>query len=384
MIGLGLDHALSAPFKAVLAVDTDWRKVTHLVLRELGAVDGANFGVVYVSDLHASQFNSILTLLGQVTGITHWVGTVGIGIIGPDREVFEEPGLAVMVGTLPDGTVKPLPTVAAKGAPGTPSLADLGWSTETLPLLGLVHADPRTPDLPDALAALADETGTFLVGGLGSSRDSYAQVPAGPADSPGLSGCLFRADLPVLTGLTQGCSPFGPMRTITAGQDNVILTLDDRPALDRVKQDIGPEMAANLRRLGGTLLVALPVEGADTIDYTVRNLIALDPASGAIAIGEHITPGQSMMLVRRDQQAATQDLERMLRTLSRRLKGQRPRGAVYISCLARGPNLFGPNSEEVRLIQDTLGDVPLVGFFANGEIASGRLYGYTGVLTLFL
>ena len=30
-----------------------------------------------------------------------------------------------------------------------------------------------------------------------------------------------------------------------------------------------------------------------------------------------------------------------------------------------------------------IGDVPLVGFFAGGEIANNRLYGYTGVLTVF-
>ena len=34
-------------------------------------------------------------------------------------------------------------------------------------------------------------------------------------------------------------------------------------------------------------------------------------------------------------------------------------------------------------IKDALGDVPLAGFFANGEICNNRLYGYTGVLTLF-
>jgi small ligand-binding sensory domain FIST len=61
-----------------------------------------------------------------------------------------------------------------------------------------------------------------------------------------------------------------------------------------------------------------------------------------------------------------------------------PRGAVYFSCLGRGASLFGENSEELRLIQDGLGDVPLVGFFCNGEISHNRLYGYTGVLTLFL
>ena len=52
--------------------------------------------------------------------------------------------------------------------------------------------------------------------------------------------------------------------------------------------------------------------------------------------------------------------------------------------MARGPNLFGDESEEVRQVQAALGDVPLVGFFANGEISHDRLYGYTGVLTVFL
>jgi small ligand-binding sensory domain FIST len=36
------------------------------------------------------------------------------------------------------------------------------------------------------------------------------------------------------------------------------------------------------------------------------------------------------------------------------------------------------------MIHETLGEFPLVGFFANGEIFNQRLYGYTGVLTLFL
>jgi small ligand-binding sensory domain FIST len=61
-----------------------------------------------------------------------------------------------------------------------------------------------------------------------------------------------------------------------------------------------------------------------------------------------------------------------------------PRGGVYVSCLARGPALFGDDSQELKTIRDALGDFPLVGFFANGEISHNRLYGYTGVLTLFL
>ena len=59
-------------------------------------------------------------------------------------------------------------------------------------------------------------------------------------------------------------------------------------------------------------------------------------------------------------------------------------GGLYYSCLGRGASLFGPNSEELKMIRDAVGDIPLVGFFCNGEISHNRLYGYTGVLTLFV
>jgi small ligand-binding sensory domain FIST len=45
--------------------------------------------------------------------------------------------------------------------------------------------------------------------------------------------------------------------------------------------------------------------------------------------------------------------------------------------------MFGEQGEELRLIQNQLGEVPLAGFFANGEIGGRSLYGYTGVLTVF-
>ena len=51
---------------------------------------------------------------------------------------------------------------------------------------------------------------------------------------------------------------------------------------------------------------------------------------------------------------------------------------------ARGPNQFGDDSDELKMITKELGEFPLVGFFANGEISNNRLYGYTGVLTVFL
>jgi len=104
--------------------------------------------------------------------------------------------------------------------------------------------------------------------------------------------------------------------------------------------------------------------------------------------GDQVTQGQVLAELDREPyelnvKAAEADLERMLADVSRRAGG-RARAGLYFSCIARGTNLFGSESEELKQVRNALGDIPLVGFFANGEISNDRLYGYTGVLALFL
>ena len=74
----------------------------------------------------------------------------------------------------------------------------------------------------------------------------------------------------------------------------------------------------------------------------------------------------------------------MLGDLKRRAGDKAIQGGLYFSCVARGVNQFGPHSVELGIIREVLGDFPLAGFFANGEISNDRLYGHTGVLALFL
>ena len=84
--------------------------------------------------------------------------------------------------------------------------------------------------------------------------------------------------------------------------------------------------------------------------------------------------------------AARQDLIRMTTELREEIEseGHTIRGGIYVSCVARGEALFGDAGLEMDLIKANLGEFPLVGFYANGEIARDTLYGYTGVLTLFI
>ena len=63
--------------------------------------------------------------------------------------------------------------------------------------------------------------------------------------------------------------------------------------------------------------------------------------------------------------------------------GSQAVGAIYISCAGRGGEHFGAPNAEMEILAHALGDIPVVGFFAGGEIARHHLYGYTGVLTVF-
>ncbi|MCW9025304.1 MAG: FIST C-terminal domain-containing protein [Gammaproteobacteria bacterium] len=109
----------------------------------------------------------------------------------------------------------------------------------------------------------------------------------------------------------------------------------------------------------------------------------MDPEHNMLVIGDHMNPGSPMIFCRRDGRTAIKDMHRMLDDLKQRMKTP-PRGGIYISCMGRGQHLFGEGSREMKMISEVLGDIPIVGFYANGEIAGQNLYGYTGILTLFM
>ncbi len=367
------------------------------IARELAAaLDGAppaagegrrRLGFLYATDALADDFGSILTYLRQTTGVESWVGSLGIGICAGGSEIFERPAAAALVAALPEGSFNVLPALTES----TSQIPDRAraWMKRASPPFGVVHGDPMNANVPTLIEGLSRtieeltlELPGFLVGGLTSSRGPLHQI-ADDVTGGGLSGVLFGPEVEVATGLSQGCSPVGPAHDITECVDNVIMELDGEPALEVFKDEIGELLARDLGRVAGYIHAAFPVVGSDTGDYLVRNLIGVDVERDWLAVAGPVENGERVMFVRRDPKSAEVDLVRMTEELKRRLPGP-PRGGLYFSCVARGPNMFGDEGRETALIRDALGDFPLVGFFGNGEISNNRLYGYTGVLALFL
>lgn len=410
------------------ATHPQWQMAAGLVLAQLRAqmalgdyAQAPTLGLLYITDHYAPWAQDILDHLGaELPEITDWSGTVGVGIASSNVEYFDEPALAVMLCELPSDQYRVFSGVA-------PLAVGEGMGFE--PHTALVHADSSTPDVAELIAEMASRTATgYLFGGLAASRTQSVQFAvggngnikghgaAGGVFRGGLSGVAFGEGIALVSRVTQGCQPVAAQRMITAAEGNVITALDGEPALDVLLRDTGisldePKTAMSALR---ATLVGLTEAGGDAVgrtgnfgaDVVVRHIIGLDPARRGVAVADHVAAGMRMAFCRRNPQAARADLMRICAEIREELEPEemplpvatalaeheaqsapspqrRIAGAIYVSCAGRGGPHFGGPSAELQIVRRALGDVPLVGFFAGGEIARHHLYGYTGVLTVF-
>ncbi|MGI9426485.1 MAG: FIST signal transduction protein [Hyphomicrobiaceae bacterium] len=345
-------------------------------ISQLGDVTAHNLGFVYVTDPISDRLGNIVTGLRRGTGIQDWVGTVGIGICGGGTDYFARPAMSVLTCSFADDAYRIFSTIRS------PSEIAFSLDNGFVAGLGVVHADPRNPQTMELIGGLAHDYGTYLVGGLSAATDKFDQV-ANTVEHGGVSGVMLGGSIQVAVGLSQGCTPIGPPHTVTSGERQIIATLDGRPAFELLCEDLGVADGVDPRPWLDNIHAAVLVSGSDTGDYLVRNLMGVDPGQGLVAIAEDVPSGARIMFVRRDAQSAAKDLDRMIENLKQRLSAPAKAG-LYFSCVARGPNLFDEDAYEVAKIREAFGDMPLAGFYGNGEICNDRVYAYTGVLTLFL
>lgn len=348
-------------------------------------------GFLYFSDHLAARAEAMLDALRTAWPGLAVTGGVGVGVAASGVEYFDEPGLALMLCDLPRTSFSLFHGRAPLGR-------NDAWTA-------LVHADPATPDL----AALIDElsqrlSSRYLFGGLASSRTRTLTLADGVFEG-GLSGVAFAREVPLLSRVTQGCQPLSKPGRVTSAEGNLVLALDGQPALPQLLAELGVDLSDTQRAVAALrrTLVGLTDEGDQALarggqfgaDTRVRHLIGIDPARQGIAVADRVEPGTQLAFCSRDVEAARRDLVRVCSELREEAEGdltgaspagapRRIAGAIYVSCTGRGGAHFGAPSAELQTVRRALGDVPLVGFYAAGEIARHHLYGYTGVLTTFL
>ncbi len=399
------------PFVVGHATHPEWSGALALAAAQVEAQIAAaggpppTLGLVYFTDHYVGQAEVLMAELRQRWPGVAWVGSVGIGVAAMGAEYIDEPALVLMLAALP--------------ADGFEVFSGAKKLSRIQPFSALVHADPATPELGELIGEMSERVDSgYLFGGLASSRAGAVHLADGVWRG-GLSGVAFAPEVALVSRVTQGCQPLGPVRRITAAEHNLVLELDGEPALPCLLRDLGladlSAPRAALARLRATLvgladapdpLLARP--GQFGTDTRVRHLVGLDPGRDAVAVADRVEPGMQLSFCQRDVAAARRDLVRICSEIREEVETaesadeallqpagigapaaapRRIAGAVYVSCAGRGGPHFGGPSAELQLVQHALAgggpEVPLVGFFAGGEIARRHLYGYTGVLTVF-
>ena len=375
--------------------------VTQASEQILANLDGQHpdLAVVFISSHHAPSYFVAPEVLAEALGAKVLIGCSAAGVIGGGQEVERRPGIAISAAVLPGVDLTAfhlnqdeLPSPDA-GPDEWHSL--LGVRPEDCPAIMLLP-DPFTLRSDHLLAGLDFAfSDAVKIGGLasgGGQPGANALFINDKSVRSGAVGVAFTGDLAVETIVAQGCRPIGEPLVVTKSEINVISKLGDQTPLE-VLRDLFDAAETREKRLIrrslqiGIIMDRLPQEKSDG-EFLIRNVLGADEEDGTLAIGELVQEGQVVQFFVRDAQAADEDLRMMLEEYIDNLdEGDIPASALLFSCLGRGQYLYGSPDHDTTMFTDMVADIPIAGFFSNGEIGpvgdQTFLHGYSASFALF-
>lgn len=370
----------------------------------------ADVGIVFISSAFASEYPRFMPLLQERLSVPALIGCSGGGIVGVNafgrvREVEEDAALSLTLAHLPDVQVKAFHLSTEElpdlDAPPDAWIDLVGVSPQDQPQFILL-SDPASQGINELLQGLDFAyPGAVKVGGLASVSPvsgrgglfSNFQRHRGGVVGLALSGNILLEAI-----VAQGCRPIGQPYRVVEGERNVLLQLEEQAddvscglvrtpleALQALIQTLSEEERALAQR---SLFVGIAQnafkQNLEQGDFLIRNLLGVDPRTGAIAIGDRVRSGQRIQFHLRDARASAEDLRTLLQHYQIQSQGQlaAPVGALMFSCMGRGEGLYHEPDFDSSLFNEYV-PVPVSGFFCNGEIGpiagSTFLHGYTSV-----
>jgi small ligand-binding sensory domain FIST len=355
-----------------------------------------SLALAFVTPHFANYYPRLYELVSRYLEPGTFLGCSGGGVIGGGEEIERAPGVTLVAARLPDvrlttfHVTDPLPDL--DGPPDA-------WER----LVGMrLQEEPQFVLLADPFSVRAEA----MLAGLDYAFPSSPKIGglASGATSPGLNalflddevftdgavGVALSGNVVVDTLVAQGCRPIGELMRVTRCEGNILYELDGRPAFEAV-QELFATLDEYDRRLAGTALFVGVLmdefrEEPRVGDFLIRNLIGADPRRGILAVGEYLQEGMRVRFHLRDGDTSAEDLHTMLKGYEK-TSPETLSGALLFSCLGRGEGLYGLPNFDTGVFREHLGDVPVGGFFCNGEIGpvggNTFLHGYTSSFGLF-
>ena len=214
-----------------------------------------------------------------------------------------------------------------------------------------------------------------VTGGLAGDGARF-QVTAVGCNDPMRSGRVaaigFYGDsLSIGHGSFGGWDEFGPPRSITRSEGNVLFELDGEPALDLYKRYLGEE-AKGLP--GSALLFPLSIRSPDGAvgSDVVRTIVGIDEAAKSMTFAGDVPTGYLSRLMRGNFDNLVDGAGKAAESADTKA----PSLAILVSCIGRKLLMGQRIAEEVEIVADILGpQAALIGFYSYGEISP---HGFTG------
>ncbi|MBI4401411.1 MAG: FIST C-terminal domain-containing protein [Nitrospirae bacterium] len=355
----------------------------------------ADLAFLFFSAHYANHAETLCRAVRKELDPRQLVGCTGEGVISNEEEIEATSAVTLWAARLPGVQLTPLRlSVEQDGEKMTMT----GWpdrfgaGPERLTFLLL--ADPYSTPVDEVLSLMADRCpGSSAIGGMAGGGHDVGEnrmILNDAVYDGGLVGVAVFGPVSIRTVVSQGCRPIGERYVVTKAERNVIHELGGSQALERLQTAFESLSGEERRHAHRALHIGIVIDEQrnrfERGDFLVRNLIGADRESGSVAIGDMVKEGQTVQFHLRDAQSASEDLHLLLAADRARHK-QPPLGALIFSCCGRGRGLFGRPHHDVTVIRERAGEIPVAGFFAQGEIGpvggSNFLHGYTASVALF-
>jgi len=368
-------------------------EVSREVTKQLGG-GIPDLAVVFFSPHHLPAIESISEEIRKLTGAKQIIGCSGESIVGNGEEIEGRPAISLWAAVLPGVELETFSVhwETTPDGPVSSGLPEARIGGETSARAIIFMGDGFSTAIESLLEYTTEEfPGVPLLGGMASGGRGPGEnglILNSQVHREGGVGVVLRGGGRIDYVISQGCRPIGETYVVTKAEDNVIYEIAGKPALPAFGE-LYAELSGDdqaLARQGLHVGIAIDEYKADFQpgDFLIANVMGVDQNSGAIAITSPIRSGQTIQFHLRDAQAADEELVHLLQKRSERTEYS---AALLFSCNGRGTRLFPVKNHDAKAIRNLIGEIPVAGFFAQGELgpvgSRNYIHGYTASVVLF-
>ncbi len=180
---------------------------------------------------------------------------------------------------------------------------------------------------------------------------------------------LYGNNLIAATGVGRGWKPYGPPRKVTKSEKNVVLELDDKPALPLYKMYIGEHASKSLPGSGLNFPFAIIEEGRRDIEK-IRTVLSIDNANNSLTFAGNVEEGGTVRFCQATHDRLVDGAGDAAHLVADHTSTGQTGLAVCVSCVGRKGVMAAQVADEIKLVHQILGaQTALTGFYSYGEFA---------------